>query len=212
MVKVDDADRRFNIAPRQEVKIDTKRWFDSKTIVETLESEVQAFTNYLHSYPVDKFQARQALLNEAKLAAADATKTQAENFCTALLQQDLDHFIDILYLTSADAGSHQEAMVDLQIAQVQVRGWLQVTYNAPLTEVFITPSQMGAVYRAITCSQNLSPPAVAKMLSRHGITSNPTSVKGKKGRFFKASFKTPDLTTQEIEVLIKAAGQETAAF
>ncbi len=201
MVRVEDNERRFNIAPRQEKKIDKKAWFDSKTIVGQLTDELQTFTNYIHSIDVDHYQARTALSNDAKRMAADATKTQADNFCSALNAADLDYFLDLLYLTKEDIPpDDMNAQMILKGAQIEVKRWL----GHRTARIGITTTQMSTVYRALSGS-NMTPPAVGKMLSRHGIHSKHSSYNGKKGRYFFIEFNPPTLTQQEEQVLLKAA-------
>jgi len=203
MIQVEDRERRFNIAPRQEKKIDAKPWFDSKQIVDQLNDELQIFTNFILSVQVDLFNARQALNNEAKKMAANASRTQAENFCNAILNHNLDYFLDLLYLTPDDVPPEDmNAQIVLKTAQLEVRRWL--ADQAIGTKIGITSSQLATVYRAITFT-DLSAPAVSKMLARRGISNKPSSYNGKKGRFYFVEFNDPELTNQEKQVLIKAA-------
>lgn len=204
MVKVEDHDRRFNIAPRQELPLKQTTWWEGSKTIEEIDHELQGFANFVSHYDYDEVDARTALLNEAKIQAADATKTQAENFCSALKKQNIDFFIDLLYLDSSEMGlgTADDMHFIIQSGKAEVKRWLSESLNNQT--VIISPIQMANVYQAMS-EQKLSTPATSKMLARHGIRSVHTSFNGRKGRFFRVDFDKPSTPQKELKVLINDA-------
>lgn len=206
MVMVDDHDRRFNIAPRQETPLKDMPWWEGSKTIEEVDHELQLFTNFITHYDYDEVQARTALLNEAKIQAANATKTAAETFCSAIKSKDLNPFIDLLYVDAHELGisaADDEHFV-LQTAKSEVKRWVSEVLNNPMIPVTISPHQMANVYRALS-GQTLSAPSTSKMMARHGVTTTHTSFNGRKGRFFKLEFNTPTLSKKEIKILLTDA-------
>ena len=206
MLKVDDHDRRFNIAPRQEKPLKEMPWWEGAKTIEEIDHELQLFTNFVGHFEYDEVQARTALLNEAKIQAANATKTAAETFCSAIKANDLNHFVDLLYVEANELGisaADDEHFV-LQTAKSEVKRWVSETLNNPSTPITVSPHQMSNVYRALS-GQVLSAPSTSKMMARHGITSTHTSFNGRKGRFFKLEFNKPNLSKKEIKILLTDA-------
>ena len=202
MIKVEDHDRRFNIAPRQEMPLKAMTWWNGAETIKEIDDELQLFTNFVTHYQYDEVQAREALINEAKIQAANATKTAAENFCTAIKNNDLEHFLDVLYIDAKDVALnlHSDEHIVLQAAKAEVKRWVHEHTNS--TPIMATPHQMATVYQALS-SQQLSAPAVSKMMARHGITSSPSSYNGKKGRYFKLTFNPPAIKEAELKILMQ---------
>ena len=66
-VVLSDNDRRFNVAPRQEVKINTSKWWPGYDELSTIVAdELQEFIWYLKQYPVDHSLIGKVINNEPK--------------------------------------------------------------------------------------------------------------------------------------------------
>lgn len=87
-MKIDPADRRFNVAPRQEDKIDI-----SEAELAALPSELEAFAAFLNNYEIDVERAKRPLANRAKTIMRKHSLDAIEQFCDALVKGDLAFFI-----------------------------------------------------------------------------------------------------------------------
>lgn len=85
-----EGDRRFNVAPRQETPIR----LSSVEIEELIPSELQDFAGFLLCYETVEEDVRMPLLNEAKEELRRATQTSIDAFCRALREGDLEYFIE----------------------------------------------------------------------------------------------------------------------
>jgi hypothetical protein len=88
-------DRRFNVAPRQEVKIDQTDWWPGyDRLKELVADELQGFVWYLKQYPVDKSKIGKVIDNEPKRVLQALSRSNAEDFFEAVNRGDLDWIHD----------------------------------------------------------------------------------------------------------------------
>ena len=93
VIPVDD--RRFNVAPKQEVKIhDTTWWLGDEKMVEAVESELQGFVWYLKGFNVDKSTINRVIENEPKRVLQTLSMSNADLFFHALKSGDYQWFLD----------------------------------------------------------------------------------------------------------------------
>lgn len=81
-------DRRFNVAPRQEVKLDL-----TDADIKTIHDEVLEFAAYLSQYKADIQRAHTALNNSAKAAMREASQDTVEQMCQAIIDGNLEYFM-----------------------------------------------------------------------------------------------------------------------
>ena len=90
-ITLSDNDRRFNVAPRQEVKLhDTAWWPGYKQMLSLVEDELQEFVWYLKQYPVDESMIGKVIDNEPKRILQIMSQTNADMFFEAVNRGDLD--------------------------------------------------------------------------------------------------------------------------
>lgn len=99
VVEIPRGDRRFNVAPRQEVPLLNMPWATSEMLDDfygTLyqETNLQAFANYLTAVQVDTSMVRVPLENAAKRAVADVTQQLPAEIVSALQDGNVGYFID----------------------------------------------------------------------------------------------------------------------
>src|SRR5690606_9448884 len=84
-------DRRFNFGERQEV-----RWIPTPNELKTLfeGKELDAFADVLQRWPVNEFEAAMVIDTEAKRDAHEATTSINQQIAEAVMQGDLQFFID----------------------------------------------------------------------------------------------------------------------
>jgi len=92
-IQVDAEDRRFNVAPRQETPL--LQIFTDAQIDELCSNDnIQAFTNYLSSYKINKRQASRVIQTSERKRLQSLTQDAAEELVQSLKQGDLGFFVD----------------------------------------------------------------------------------------------------------------------
>lgn len=81
-------DRRFNVAPRQEIPISI-----SENDIESIRNELLTFASYLAGYKTDIRLAQTALNNVAKTAMREASQDTVEQLCQAIADGNLEYFM-----------------------------------------------------------------------------------------------------------------------
>ena len=88
-------DRRFNVAPRQEVKITKTSWWPGYfKMIEHLKKELQEFVFYLKQYQVDESLIGKVIDNEPKRILQTMSQTNADMFFDAVKKGDLEWLCD----------------------------------------------------------------------------------------------------------------------
>ena len=88
-------DRRFNVAPRQEVKIINTSWWPGYfKMIEHIENELQEFVYYLKQYQVDESLVGKVIDNEPKRILQTMSQTNADMFFVAVEKGDLKWMCD----------------------------------------------------------------------------------------------------------------------
>jgi len=84
-ITLSDNDRRFNVAPRQEMKIqDTAWWPGYDLLIDAIQEELQDFVWYLKTFPVDASLVTKVIDNAPKRVLQVMSKTNAELFFDAV--------------------------------------------------------------------------------------------------------------------------------
>lgn len=89
VLPIQDGDRRFNVAPRQEVPIDI-----SLAEIDAIKSELASFAAYLLTYEVDFKAVARPLFNEAKDMLKQAARSSIDEFFHAARVGDLMYFVE----------------------------------------------------------------------------------------------------------------------
>lgn len=89
-------DRRYNVAPRQEQRIEI-----SVAEIKAIDDELQQFAGYLAAYAVNVEQARTALQNDAKKAMREAGQDALEQMAQAVTDGNLSYFFMFLDTSSS---------------------------------------------------------------------------------------------------------------
>jgi hypothetical protein len=118
-ITLSENDRRFNVAPRQEVKLhDTSWWPGYQQLLAAVESELQEFVWYLKQYQVDVSLIGKVIENEPKRILQTMSKTNMEMFFDAVQAGELawlnEHLImeDSKWEDSIMRNVHIQAVVD----------------------------------------------------------------------------------------------------
>ena len=160
-VKIEEGDRRYNVAPRQEKKLDAVH-VDLVSNIDDIEKELYIFAGVLHKFQVDQRMAHTALENEAKIQMKNISMSVLEEFAAAIRQRNLEYFTEILDIpltNTFDAGG-------ISTAQRYLKHWLAEIG----TEIIIPMSQFKLVYDVLTDTRNkLSTRDFTKAMSRLNI-------------------------------------------
>ena len=90
-ITLSDNDRRFNVAPRQEVKLHDTAWWPGYYQLQSLvEDELQEFVWYLKQFQVDESLIGKVIDNEPKRILQIMSQTNADMFFDAVNKGDLD--------------------------------------------------------------------------------------------------------------------------
>ena len=106
---IQDGDRRFNVAPRQEQPIDL-----CADDIDRVGTELHHFAGYLSGYKVDVERATRPLDNDAKRSLRLAARTSVEQFVHSLADGDLAYFVEGLaeHTTEYEAKNTFKSAVD----------------------------------------------------------------------------------------------------
>ncbi len=160
-VKIEDGDRRYNVAPRQERKLD-KTMPELLTKLDTLEKELYTFSGLLKNFKVDERMAHTALDNDAKKNMKLVSMSVLEEFANAIKLNNLEYFIEILDIpltNTFDAGG-------ISTAQRYLKNWV-----ASVGQEMVIPMQhFKLVYDVLTDNRKtLSVRDFTKAMSRLNI-------------------------------------------
>lgn len=111
---ISSTDRRFNVAPRQEKKIEI-----SAEDIEAIKGELLAFAGFLHHYKVDMQKAQTALNNHAKSVMREASQDTVEQLCQAVADGNLDYF-----MAELDEGFTGTDIIAWNAYQTALRRWV----------------------------------------------------------------------------------------
>jgi hypothetical protein len=160
-VKIEDGDRRYNVGPRQESKLE-QALPEIIDKLDDIETELLFFAGILQDFKVDKRMAHTALENEAKRKMKQTSMSVLEEFANAIKEKNLLYFTEILEIDITDtfnAGT-------ITTAQRYVKDWI-----AKSKEQMVIPLlQFKVIYDVLTDSRNkLSQRDFVKAMSRLNI-------------------------------------------
>lgn len=162
-VRIQEGDRRFNVAPRQEMPI-IKRYpelFEKDVIKTGCRRELPFLSAFLMNYEVDENAVILPLENDAKRAMQNAAFTAPDEFVDALTKGTLDYFIPILEETLLTNSS------DYLIAAKNIVLSLINNYN-PGQETRMFMSELRPLYNVL-CGKAENEHRFSKLLTRHGL-------------------------------------------
>ena len=140
-VKIEEGDRRYNVAPRQESKLETEHPNFIAKLAE-VQAELFTFAGLLQKFKVDERMAHTALENDAKKEMKQVSMSVLEEFATAIKQNNLEYFVEILDIpltNTFDAGG-------ISTAQRYIKDWISKTN----TETIIPMQHFKLVYDVLT--------------------------------------------------------------
>jgi hypothetical protein len=171
-IAIKDKDRRWNIAPRQEVSIDLRGQYH------LIAQELESFAKFLLAYEVDEQRARDVIECDARDQVIEDNRSRAQSFIKALTDGDLDYFAD--FLTDAPplpAG-------DYYAFERVIKSWMNHKDKA-FEEDF---QNVRTVFNYIS-DKTMSEKAFAWIMSTNGLFTERKRVDGKRARWVRLQFK-----------------------
>jgi len=161
-IKIEDGDRRYNIPPRQECKIE-EAYPKLLKELDLMTEELDAFAGYLQTFKIDERMVQTCIDNTAKNQMRHVSMSIMEEFAEALKRGDLLFFSDILEINISNA----QNMNEVSTAQRIVKGWIAL---AKFTYMVIPMEHLRTVFHVQTeANPRLSQREFAKQMSKFGI-------------------------------------------
>ena len=161
-IKIEDGDRRYNVAPRQERRLENA-FPTLLTRLEDLDKELYVFSGLLEKFQVDHRMAHTALDNDAKKDMKLVSMSVLEEFANAIKFSNLEYFVEILDIpltNTFDAGG-------ISTAQRYIKSWIVGTES----ETIIPMQHLKVVYDVLTDSKKvLSIRDFTKAMNRLSVT------------------------------------------
>ena len=157
-MSVSPTDRRFNVAPRQEQKLEM-----TEAQVAELRGQVPQFAGYLKAYAADIDLARTVLNNEAKEAMRMASQDTTEQFAAALLDGDIGYFAGY-GSTSRPVGS--DILMHSEFSRT-VNNWIKdaIAGRPSVAQV----DELSVAYRYLVGSMGQGPAKFTRMLAHKNL-------------------------------------------
>ncbi|GAA4648126.1 hypothetical protein GCM10023116_03900 [Kistimonas scapharcae] len=185
-VRISSSDRRFNVCPRQEIKIATQYPDWPKRVEKDLPKELPAFSCFLQEFDVDWYKATTPTENEAKEIMRVESRTSQEEFAEAIKTGNLEFFIDVLNVNTPDGSAN--------MAKTAVKTWIRDSADGVLVA---STAQLREVYSVLISRQDHTA-KFGKLLSHVGITPTTHKVNRKTVRGVKVEWKMDDIRRKEL--------------
>ena len=185
-MRISDSDRRFNVCPRQEIKIELVYPDWRKRLTKDLPKELPAFTTFLQTFDVDWYKATTPTETIAKEEMRKNSRTSQEEFAEALKKGNLEFFVEVLDI--ATMSDH------INPAKNTVKSWVRDSKDGA---VVVSMTDLSNVYSALISHQP-SPVKFGKLMAHVGITSQTHRENGAPKRGVKVQWKMNDLRRKEL--------------
>lgn len=159
-INIEENDRRYNVAPRQEVALKDAHP-DVIENIPNIKNELEPFARILQTYKCSKALVDNPVENSAKAEMARITMSVMQEFFVAVKKGDLLFFLDILDISMTNVMQGQE----ITTGQRLVKQWV-VESQYPHSVIPI--EHLRTVYSVLT-EDRLSPREFAKRAERNGL-------------------------------------------
>jgi hypothetical protein len=190
ILPIQDGDRRFNVAPRQETPINI-----SPEEIEQLENELQDFASYLAHFEVEESKVHTPLENVAKGELKVSAESSLDGFFRAAREGDLQYFTEGTH----EQSSEHESMMQYRMAVDQ---WIDDMKNDRTSQVTIY--QLKAAHIVLCRDKSMKTNAFRSMCAKRGYM--PPNIRGIDGATWTGwdtKWKASDTMKRELKVHIK---------
>lgn len=172
VVRIEDGDRRFNIAPPQRVPL-RQVWPTLSEDLPRISDELGTFVGFMSTYQVDVDCVRVCIENDAKRNMKTLALGYNERFCLAVRHGELDFFLDTLEI---DIATDVSRSVNITTAQKYVRNWVSQVGEGL---VRIPTKELHTVYLVLH-DGNITLTKFTQMLKRNDVAVDRAKVNGEK--------------------------------
>ena len=195
-IRIEEGDRRFNIAPPQGQKL-FDVYPELEKEMDRLHDELPQFASFMLNYSYNEHCARTVLENDAKEKMKEAALGWHEQFCLALRRGDLDYFIDDIMFDFQE--SDVSAVFLHQSARKIVSHWIEQAIEG--NQVVVPVAHLHTVYSALA-PQPITSKKFTTLLNRHDVLLDRFQVDGKRERATLTTFFSKARDTDELNKLI----------
>ena len=160
-VNIEEGDRRYNIAPRQEKKLEHV-YPEVIDNINNIKDELEGFARILQTFKYNEKLVKTPIENTAKAHMAQVTMSVMQEFFAAVKKGDLQFFIDVLDINLTNVMQGQE----ITTAQRFVKQWV---IESQYPHSVIPIEHLRTVYGVLT-EDRLSPREFTKRANKNGIT------------------------------------------
>jgi hypothetical protein len=140
-VEIREADRRWNVAPRQEVPLKALSWCTPEMIDEVIgwmyqDENLQAFADSLFLYRVDIAKVLEPMENAAKNVVMQVTQNLPEDIIRALDSGNTSFFLEHVATASGASNSAIDAMDYKKVVSMMMQGGMIALKTAEISSIF----------------------------------------------------------------------------
>jgi hypothetical protein len=184
-ITLSDNDRRFNVAPRQEVKLHNTSWWPGyEQLLALVESELQEFVWYLKQYSVDESLIGKVIDNEPKRVLQIMSQTNADMFFEAVSRGDLA-WLENNIVKEVSGYDHELRNQHYENILNRLKGASKIAVN-----------DLCELYNNVN-GKNLTPNAFGRLAAGHLGVSKSVKIDGKTYQGFKINWISRDLTLEK---------------
>jgi len=173
-IKLTEGDRRYNVAPRQNRKLEI-----TPEEYEAIPSELTAFTGYLKAQQIQAKDALRILQSQARKDLQELSKTVADQFFIALKEGDLDFFAEGL-LESVPLNTPGYIPYQKIIA-----GWMAAAGQ----ELVVDMKDVIQVYQFLSGNDSITDKRFGHLAARQDLIANRIRIEGVLRRVYKITFR-----------------------
>ena len=179
-IPISSVDRRFNVAPAQESRINI-----AYSEVSLIEDELKLFAAYLREYPINVALASKVLESEARNLMIESSEKSIDTVFKAFREGDIDYFAD--FLTDKPRLTTGASYIDFEQA---VKRWCVDAIKGETTSV--TRDELMAVYAYLQGAHNITATKFSRICSNQRIPLERTMLDGARTKRAITNFKTDD--------------------
>jgi len=161
-VPLSPTDRRFNIAPPQNTRLEI-----TDLQVETVATELAEFASYLAAYSVDRLQARTVLKNKARSNLIDKSFNSVDLFFNAIKAGNIEFFLE--FVDNSDNTSFDMAAEEYKKV---VKAWADNGVD------FIPRDELQSAYKFLQNNKLMSATKFSRMCTYHDLESSRKRIDG----------------------------------
>jgi len=155
-VPLSPTDRRFNIAPPQNTRLEI-----TAQQVADIEAELKEFADFLHSYAANARLARTVLDNQARKDLIDKSYNSVDLFFNAIKTGNIDFFLEFV-----DRSGNTAFDITAEEYKNIIKEWAETGVD------FIPRDELQRVFEILQNSRNMSATKFARMCTYHNLSSS----------------------------------------